>query len=46
MTSFDAVLPLYVKATFGWSSTGAGLIFLAVVLPSLLGPLIGWAADR
>jgi MFS family permease len=63
LTAFDAVLPLYVKATFGWSSTGAGnisinnflgsfltasagLIFLAVVLPSFLGPVVGWACDR
>lgn len=46
MTSLDAVLPLYVKETFHWTSVGAGLIFLAVVLPSFLGPYIGTASDK
>jgi MFS family permease len=63
LTAFDATLPLYVKATFEWSSTGAGttpkskflcsvlttatgLIFLTVVLPSFLGPVVGWASDH
>ncbi|KAK5007264.1 hypothetical protein LTR16_000947, partial [Cryomyces antarcticus] len=46
LTSFDSVLPLFVRATFGWTSTGAGLIFLPIVLPSFLGPLVGWLSDR
>ncbi|KAG6986703.1 hypothetical protein G7Y79_00073g098020 [Physcia stellaris] len=37
ITAFDGVLPLFAKETFGWSSTGIGLIFLAITLPSLLG---------
>ncbi|MCJ1270378.1 hypothetical protein MMC22_010275 [Lobaria immixta] len=45
-TSFDAVLPLFVQQTFGWSSNGSGLIFLAVFIPSFLSPWIGSAADR
>jgi MFS family permease len=46
MTQFDSVLPLFVKDTFGWNSTAAGLIFLPLLLPSLLSPLVGWAIDR
>lgn len=38
-TSFDAVLPYKVHSLFGWSSTGSGLIFLPVVLPSFLAPI-------
>ncbi|TAQ90854.1 hypothetical protein B7494_g797 [Chlorociboria aeruginascens] len=44
--SFDSVLPLFVKHTFGWSSTGAGLIFLAIIIPQLLAPLVGWFSDQ
>lgn len=46
LTSFDSILPLYVRDTFHWNSIGAGLIFLPLVVPSFLGPVIGWAADR
>jgi MFS family permease len=46
LTHFDSVLPIYVRDTFQWNSTGAGLIFLPLVLPSLLSPLIGWAIDK
>lgn len=45
-TSFDSVLPLFVKRTFGWGSTGAGLIFLALIVPSFSAPLIGRASDK
>lgn len=45
-TSFDSTLPLLVSELFGWKSVGAGLIFLPLVFPSLLGPLIGVACDR
>lgn len=38
---FFQVLPLFVMETFGWSSTGSGLIFLCIFIPSLLGPSIG-----
>jgi MFS family permease len=44
--SFDSVLPLYVKDTFSWDSTGAGLIFICLVVPALLGPLVGFFSDR
>ena len=39
--AFDATLPLHVAAVFGWTSTGAGLIFLSLVVPSFLAPLVG-----
>ncbi|KAK1958536.1 MFS general substrate transporter [Colletotrichum sublineola] len=46
LTSFDSTLPLFVSETFGWDSVGAGLIFLPLIFPSLLGPLVGAACDR
>ena len=46
IASFDAVLPLFVKRTFFYTSTGAGLIFLAITIPSTLGAVIGALSDR
>ena len=46
ITAFDSVLPLFAKGTFGWSSMGIGLIFLAITLPSLLGGIFGMLSDR
>lgn len=46
MFSWDTVLPLFVKATFGWDATAAGLIFLCIFLPGLVSPLVGWLSDR
>ncbi|MCJ1378827.1 hypothetical protein MMC17_001926 [Xylographa soralifera] len=46
IAAFDAILPLFVKRTFGWTSTGAGLIFLAITIPSLLGVVFGALSDR
>lgn len=46
ITFFDATLPLLVKRTFNWGSKGAGLIFLATSVPSLLGTLFGALSDR
>ncbi|CAK1357071.1 unnamed protein product [Cercospora beticola] len=46
LTSFDAILPLFVKNTFQWDSIGAGLVFLPVVLASFLGPVVGTLADK
>ncbi|ESZ94289.1 MFS transporter [Sclerotinia borealis F-4128] len=46
LTAFDGVLPIFVQGVFGWSATGAGLIFLPLFLPSLIGsPLAGRAVD-
>ncbi|KAF1955223.1 MFS general substrate transporter [Byssothecium circinans] len=46
MTSFDSVLALHAANTFHWHSTGAGLLFLPIVIPSFLGPLFGYISDR
>jgi len=46
MSQFDSVLPLYVKNTFQWESTAAGLIFLPITLTAFLSPLVGWGIDR
>ena len=45
-TAFDAVLPLRAQALFGFDSTGAGLLFLALVLPSFIAPVIGTLSDK
>lgn len=45
-TSFDAVLPRFVQRTFHWNSSGAGLIFLTLTVPSLMTPLFGFLSDR
>jgi MFS family permease len=44
--AFDSVLPLFVHRTFGWGSTGAGLIFLPIIIPSFTAPLVGHMADK
>ena len=46
LTGFDTTLPLFVEQTFGWSSRGAGLIFLAPLSASFLQPLYGSLVDR
>lgn len=46
LTSFDSVLPLFTKNTFGWNATGAGLIFLPIVVPTFAGPYIGHLSDK
>lgn len=46
ISSFDAVLALFVKRALLWLSTGAGLMFLAITIPSALGALIGALSDR
>lgn len=42
----DAVLALFVQKTFGWNSTAAGLLFLAIFLPGFVAPAVGLLADR
>ena len=42
----DGVLPLFVQRTFGWNASGAGLIFLCLVIPSLTAPVVGILSDR
>ncbi|KAI4925853.1 uncharacterized protein J4E92_006589 [Alternaria infectoria] len=45
LTAFDSVLAIHAANTFNWSSTGAALLFLPIVIPSLLSPLWGWLSD-
>jgi MFS family permease len=44
--NFEQTIPLYVMETFGWSSSGAGLIFIASSVPSFAGVYIGKAIPR
>lgn len=46
LTAWDAVLPLYVHRLFRWGSTGGGLIFLPLILPSFVAPLVGYWSDK
>lgn len=46
LASFDAFLPLFVERRFNWGSLGAGLIFLNIAVPAMLGPLAGKISDR
>lgn len=46
MTSFDAVLALFVQSTFSWHATAAGLCFLPLLIPAFFGPIIGHLGDR
>jgi MFS family permease len=46
IASFDSVLPLYVKDTFHWTASGAGLIFISLVIPSLFSPIFGGLSDK
>jgi MFS family permease len=46
MTAFDSVIPLYVQQIFHWNSVGAGLVFLALIIPSFAAPAVGWVSDR
>ena len=45
--SFEATLPLHVKAAFGWDSLPAGMMFLALQAPGIMfSPIAGWMRDR
>lgn len=45
-TSFDSTLPLLVESIFHWDSIGAGLVFLPLVLPTFLSPIVGFLGDK
>lgn len=45
LVAFDSALPLFVERTFGWGSTGGGLIFLTITIPLLAAPLAGRLSD-
>jgi MFS family permease len=40
------VLTIHAASTFNWSSTGAALLFLPLVIPSFLAPLWGHLCDK
>ncbi|KAK4941521.1 hypothetical protein LTR10_018539 [Elasticomyces elasticus] len=46
MTAIDTTLPLFVNQIFGWDSLGAGLVFLALIAPSFIGPVVGHYTDK
>jgi MFS family permease len=46
LAAFDSSLPLYVKNIFSWNSTGAGLIFICLVIPALVSPVAGYVSDK
>lgn len=45
-TGFESTLPLFVNETFHWNSVGAGLVFLPIVIPTFLAPIVGNLGDR
>lgn len=46
LTSFDSVLTIHAATLFGWTATGAALLFLPIVIPSFLAPVFGWYSDK
>ena len=46
LTAWDATLPLFVSELFHWDSIGSGLIFLPLIIPALLAPLVGYWTDK
>lgn len=46
LTSFDASLTIHLRNTFHWKSTQAGLVFISLIFPAFLSPLVGMFADR
>lgn len=46
LSAFDSTIPLYVREIFDWNSVGAGLIFLPLLVPAALNPLVGRLVDR
>ncbi|KAL8859749.1 MAG: hypothetical protein Q9178_003864 [Gyalolechia marmorata] len=46
LACIDSILPLFVKRTFEWTSSGAGAIFLTITCPSVFGTFFGALSDR
>ncbi|KAE8411081.1 MFS general substrate transporter [Aspergillus pseudocaelatus] len=44
--SFDATITIFVKDTFGWNALDAGLVLLALLVPTFVSPLVGLFVDR
>lgn len=45
-SAFDSVIPLFVYNVFNWDSTASGLVFMAIIVPTFIGPLVGMLSDR
>jgi hypothetical protein len=43
MTALETTLPLHAREIFGFHATGAGLLFLSIIIPTLSAPLVGMA---
>jgi len=46
LTSFDGSLAIHVNDAFGWDAQSTSLLWIAMVLPGLATPLVGWMVDR
>jgi len=46
LVGLDAVIALFVQSQFHWDASAAGLSFIPLYLPSLLGPAIGRLVSR
>lgn len=46
LVSFDSALPLFAERTFGWGSSGGGILLFTITLPLLGAPLAGKFADK
>lgn len=46
IASFDSILPLFVNETFSWGSLQSGILYLTVVIPTLVSPVIGYLGDK
>ncbi|PLN81782.1 MFS transporter [Aspergillus taichungensis] len=46
LTAFNSVLPLFVRDTFAWKQTAQGLIFIPLMVPHVIDPVIGYVLDR
>jgi MFS family permease len=42
----NSIIPLFVLHIYGWNSVQAGASTIALMGPSVLSPLVGWAIDR
>ena len=46
LSAFESILPIFMHTTFGWESSGTGVIFLALTIPSIASSTVGTLSDR
>lgn len=46
LCSLETVLPIFLNETFGWRAQGGGLTMLAIAIPSVFAPVVGYLSDR